>query len=109
VEQRRRQRLIEFLEHARRHRTVARVVIPVQPMSGKVTDLPAGIWLQPRCLKVDFHGAEDLLSKLYALAQVAARDFDVFRMAVESGGAATAASPATTSPTTPTAGSAGCW
>jgi hypothetical protein len=99
AEQRRRQRLVEALEGARRHRAAAQVSIPVQPLNGEITQLPAGIWLQPGSLRVDFRGAEDLLGKLFALAQGAAADFDGFRGVVDGqvAGGGTATLPCTTS------------
>ena len=110
LEQRRRKKLVEALEDARRYRAAARAIIPVQPLNGNAHDLPAGVWLHPNCLRVEFQDAEDLLSKLYALAQTAAQDFDAFRMAVDpASGVLSLSSPATTSPTTPRAGTVACW
>ena len=83
VEARRRQRLMEALEKVRRDRAAARVVIPAQAACERLAHLPDGVWLQPGCLKIDFRGAEDLLGKLYALAQCATGDFQDFRAAVE--------------------------
>jgi hypothetical protein len=83
VEERRRRRLIDTLEDVRRHRAAAKVVIPLQPFSGKLAQLPAGVSLAAGALNVEFRGAEDLLSKLYVLAQTAAGDFEAFRKAVD--------------------------
>ena len=85
MEQRRRQRLAEALEKVRRYRTASRVLIRPLPFNGKLTGLPKGIWLEPGGLKVDFHSAEDLFSKLLALAQAAAADFEAFQAAVDGG------------------------
>ena len=84
MEQRRRQRLHETLEETRRHRAAARVILPV---AGDVNlrtmgDLPPGVHLQPGSLKVEFGEAEELLAKLFELAQAAAHDFDGFRRMV---------------------------
>ena len=83
VEERRRQRLMEALEKVRRDRAAARVVIPVQAACERLAHLPDGIWLKPGSLRIDFKGAEDLLGKLYALAQCATGDFQAFRKAIE--------------------------
>lgn len=85
AEEDRRQRLVESLEDARRYRAAKEVSIPVLPFNGKLTNLPDGIWLAPGSLKVDFRGAEELLGKLYALAQTAAADFEAFRSVVDGG------------------------
>jgi hypothetical protein len=83
-EQRRRQRLSETLEDTRRHRAAARVILPVERDTGPRTmlDLPQGVRLQPGSLSVEFGEAEDLLAKLFELAQAAAHDFDGFRRMV---------------------------
>jgi hypothetical protein len=83
-EQRRRQCLSETLEETRRHRAAARVILPVERDTGPRTmlDLPQGVHLQPGSLWVGFGEAEDLLAKLFELAQAAAHDFDGFRRMV---------------------------
>jgi hypothetical protein len=78
MEHRRRQRLVEALEQVRRHRAAARVSISVERLTGNIANLPEGIGLQPGSLNISFDGAEDLLRKLYALAQAAANDFEAF-------------------------------
>ena len=87
IEHRRRQRLIESLEKVRRFRAAAQVSIPVEAGAGNRTllDLPAGVRLQPGSLRVDFDQAEDLLAKLFELAQAAANDFERFRETVGTG------------------------
>ena len=84
MEQRRRQRLQETLEETRRHRVAARVILPVPGDANLRTmvDLPAGVHLQPGSLRVEFGEAEELLAKLFELAQAAAHDFDGFRRMV---------------------------
>jgi hypothetical protein len=47
------------------------------------TGLSDGVALEPGLLHISFRGTEDLLSKLYALSQAAAKDFDWFRAATE--------------------------
>jgi hypothetical protein len=81
LEQRRRQRLSETLEQTRRYRAAARVILPVAGDTRPQTmvDLPPGVHLQPGSLTVEFGQAEELLAKLFELAQAAAHDFDGFR------------------------------
>ena len=83
-EQRRRQRLTETLEQTRRHRVAARVTLPVAADADLRTmaDLPPGVHLQPGSLTVEFDRAEDLLAKLFELAQAAGNDFESFRVVV---------------------------
>ena len=85
IEQRRRQRLVESLEKLRRQRTAAAARIPVAPPDGEcsVANLPAGISLQAGSLRIDFHGAEDLLRKLFELARAVSNDFEAFHTVVE--------------------------
>ncbi len=79
-EARRRQRLGEELETMRREHRAADVRIPVSldTLSRKVRDLPDGIQLRPGRLEVNFAGTEDLLTKLFEIAQAASNDFDRF-------------------------------
>jgi len=82
LEQQRRQRLIDFLERLRRSRAGAAVIIPVAPAHNG-TLLPDGVQLDCGTLRVEFAEVRDLLSKLYAIAQAAAADFEAFRAAAE--------------------------
>lgn len=84
-EHRRRERLDHAVDEMRRHQAAARVQIPVPPdvYQRKLADLSDGVALEPGHLHVEFCGAEELLGKLYELAQVASNDFDRFRTAVE--------------------------
>ena len=84
-ESRRKERLDGAIDQLRRHQTAARVSIPVPPdvYNRKLADLSAGVALEPGHLHVAFSGAEELLGKLYELAQVASNDFDRFRAAAE--------------------------
>ena len=85
-ESRRKERLDGAIDQLRRHQAAARVSIPVPPdvYNRRVKDLSAGVALEPGHLHVAFSGAEELLGKLYELAQVASNDFDRFRAAAES-------------------------
>ena len=83
-EQRRRERVIVELEKALKLRRAAAVKIPVRPdASYEIEGLPEAVRFQPGQLTVEFNGAEDLLSKLFELAQTAADDFERFKAAVE--------------------------
>ena len=83
-QQRRRERVVAALDKARRYRQAAAVKIPLRPGAPyRIEGLAQGIELRPRKLTVEFAGAEDLLSKLYELAQTVAQDFERFRAAVE--------------------------
>lgn len=84
----RKERLGQAVDQLRRHQAAARVRIPVPPngLSGKMAELSAGVALQPGQLHIEFCGTEDLLRKLYELAQAASHDFDRFRAAAEPAG-----------------------
>ena len=85
VERRRKERLDDAVDQLRRHQAAARVRIPVEPgvSRRKLDELSAGIALEAGRLHIEFAGAEDLLAKLYELAQAASNDFDRFRAAAE--------------------------
>lgn len=80
-EERRRARLVESLEHIRRHRAAAQVHIPAAPDVWERTlgGLPEGIELRQGEMRITFDGAEDLLRKLLEVSQAAANDFETFR------------------------------
>jgi len=84
-ESRRKERLDGAIDQLRRHQAAARVSIPVPPdvYNRKLADLSAGVALEPGHLHVEFSDAEELLGKLFELAQVASNDFDRFRAAAE--------------------------
>jgi hypothetical protein len=79
-ENRRRINLEETAEHARRHAVAARVKIQVKPdtWNSRIHALPAGIWLEPGSLKVEFRDPQELLQRLFALSQAIANDFEEF-------------------------------
>ena len=85
IEQGSKHRLLDSLEKVRKHRAAAAVRIPVADEAAERTmaSLPPGIFLQSDSLRVDFSGAEDLLGKLYELAQTVGNDFEAFRAVVE--------------------------
>ncbi|HLY17745.1 MAG TPA: hypothetical protein VKR61_11010 [Bryobacteraceae bacterium] len=80
MEWRRKERLAERLEAMRRLQAGARLEIPVKPqmLSHRLPDLPAGVVLSPGALQVQFESPEELLSKLFALAQAIANDYEAF-------------------------------
>jgi hypothetical protein len=80
MEARRKERLAERLEAMRRLQAGARVAIPVQPevLSHRLPDLPPGVGLSRGALHIQFKSSEDLLSKLFALAQAIANDYEAF-------------------------------
>ena len=84
-ESQRKERLDDAVDQLRRHQAAARVRIPVEPdvSRRKLDELSAGIALEAGRLHIEFAGAEDLLAKLYELAQAASNDFDRFRAAAE--------------------------
>ena len=77
-ETRRRQKVTEALESARRLRRAAAVKLLVPPVVDGAR-LPPSVSLQPGLLQVEFSGAKDLLGKLYTVARAAAADFDAFQ------------------------------
>lgn len=87
MEWRRKERLAERLDALRRLQAGAHVAIPVEPevLSQRLPDLPPGIGLSPGELHIQFRTSEELLSKLFALAQAIANDYEAFekRTAVE--------------------------
>jgi len=80
MELRRKERLAERLDALRRLQTGARVAIPVEPevMSQRLPDLPDGVGLSPGALHIQFSSSEELLGKLFALAQAIANDYEAF-------------------------------
>jgi hypothetical protein len=80
MEWQRKERLAERLEAMRRLQAGARVAILVEPqiLSQRLPDLPAGVGLNPGELHIQFESPEELLSKLFALAQAIANDYEAF-------------------------------
>ena len=79
-EQRRKQRIADELDHIHRYSKAAAVVIsglPPVPF-GAGWALPNGVSILDGRLSVEFSGVEELLTRLYGLAQAAAADFDCF-------------------------------
>lgn len=80
MEWRRKERLAERLDAIRRLQTGARVAIAVEPetLRQRLPDLPAGVRLSAGALYIQFQSSEELLSKLFALAQAIANDYEAF-------------------------------
>ena len=85
AESRRKERLDERVDQLRRDRAAAQVKIAIQPdvYRRKMADLGPGVTLEAGHLHITFCSTEDLLSKLYELAQAAGNDVDRFRAAAE--------------------------
>jgi hypothetical protein len=83
-ERQRKIRLSEQLRTWDRHRTAASVTIPVN--AAIAPTLPAGLSFAAGRMTLEFGSVEDLLAKLYALAQAAGEDFDLFRTVVDGSG-----------------------
>jgi hypothetical protein len=83
-ESRRRMRLEETVERMQRHAVAARVKIPVElaVFDTRIHGLPAGIQLEPGSLCVTFRDPQELLQRLFALAQAIANDFECFERMV---------------------------
>jgi hypothetical protein len=80
MEWRRKARLGERLDAIRRLQAGARVAIAVEPetLSQRLPDLPEGVGLSPGALHIQFQSSEELLLKLFALAQAIANDYEAF-------------------------------
>jgi hypothetical protein len=82
-EVRRRERLESDLQKVRRKREAEQVRIPVtgDVFGATVSDLAEDIRLKPGCLEIHYSDTEDLLAKLFQLAQAAANDYLSFQQA----------------------------
>ena len=56
------------------------MAIAVEPetLRQRLPDLPPGVELSPGALHIRFQSSEELLSKLFALAQAIANDYEAF-------------------------------
>ena len=84
AERQRQARLADTLRHTRAAQTARQLEIPVaagQPPHS-LDALPEGIRLSPGRLEIAFENGEDLLGKLFTLAQTVAGDLDRFYAAV---------------------------
>jgi hypothetical protein len=80
MESRRKERLAERLDAIRRLQAGVRVAVPVEPeaLRQRLPDLPPGVELSPGALHIQFQSPEELLGKLFALAQAIANDYEAF-------------------------------
>jgi hypothetical protein len=62
-----------------------RIAVTPESLSRTMRRLPEGVHLEPGCLQVNFAGAEELLARLFDLAQAVSNDFEAFRAHVEPG------------------------
>jgi hypothetical protein len=72
------ERLDEKLKALAKAKAGARVILRPDPAPRTMTDLPPGVTLSPGCLEVRFFGAQDLLGRLFGLAQAISQDFRRF-------------------------------
>lgn len=84
LERRRKESLAAELEKLREHAKASRVAVRVSAAvySTRLDALPAGVRLVPGELTVVFSTPEELLERLFALAQALANDLDRFRSLV---------------------------
>jgi hypothetical protein len=89
-EQRRRARVAEALEQARSELAGRKVRIPVarDVVRRQFSGLPPEIRFEGDELHIRFHGAEDLLGRLYELSQAILDDYQRFKTLVEMDGGA---------------------
>ena len=80
-ERQRKARLAEKLDDLHRCRAAAAVRIRVLPIVAAA--LPEGVGFETGRLIVEFGGMDELLSRLYALSQAAASDYEAFRRIAE--------------------------
>ena len=73
------------LQCARRAHEV-RIEVSPEAFSTRMSTLSKAVHLVPGRLEVEFSGSEDLLTKLFTLAQAAANDYDGFRNASDGTG-----------------------
>ena len=84
-ELRRKRKLADELRKLERYRSAAAVQIAVKPetFSRKFPDMPEGVVLSGGQLIVQYTAAEQLLERLYGIAQAAANDLESFRSTVD--------------------------
>jgi len=85
-ERERQQQVAEALGRARREWAVPRISLPRQRPALTLAGLPPGIHLTHGNLSVDFTGAQDLVEKLFTVAQAFADDYESLEAALQPGG-----------------------
>lgn len=83
-EQKRHERVGDHLERYRKEQGARRRQIAVTPdaLSARIASLPRGVTLYPGNLQVEFTSAQDLLGKLFTLAQAISNDYEAFEEAI---------------------------
>lgn len=59
-----------------------RITVTPESLATHISSLPPDVSLQPGTLQIRFSGAEDLLSKLFTLAQAISADYTAFEQAI---------------------------
>jgi hypothetical protein len=87
-ERERQQQVAAALAQARHERTLPRISLPrpAEPTHRTLAGLPPGIQLAPRNLSVDFTSAQDLIEKLFTVAQAFAQDYESLEAALQPDG-----------------------
>ena len=85
---RRRQRVAQVYEQAKREYPARQVAIPIPRESREraLASLPEDIQLRPGELRIMFTGFEDLLTKLFSLGQTVENDFEAVRQLLDKTG-----------------------
>ena len=81
-ESRRKARVVESLEVARRQLAGRRVEIASTPHV-EIVGLPAGVNIEKGLLRVEFRTTEELLKRLFELSQAILADYESFRERIE--------------------------
>jgi hypothetical protein len=80
-ESRRKARVVESLDRARKEIAARRISIPATEgfLDRRIPDLPESIQLEPGRLRIEFRGAEDLLHQLLELSRAIMNDYARFK------------------------------
>ena len=79
-EEARREKVVTEIRRARL--TGIRVAVPVEALEARLAGLPAGVSVEPDRIEVRYHGAQDAVGRLYALAQALVSDYERFEALV---------------------------
>lgn len=84
IERGRHERVGEYLQRYRHEQSLRNKKIAVLPeaLTSRITSLPEGVSLAPGKLEIEFASAEDLLQKLFALAQAISYDYAAFESVI---------------------------